>query len=168
MPLKETKSIDKDLMIRKNDIVSGKVPKASQDQTMPLEKRDKKVFEEERLPSAGAVAKDESQQKALSPAPALRALAESKKESLYLTVHVRDIKKAREDIVKFVTQLNGKITKTESLADRDVLRITLSLKQLNDLIEKLRLIGRVEEKEEALDVHEGDREISIEIVKIKH
>ncbi len=41
MPLKETKSIDKDLMIRKNDIVSGKVPKASQDQTMPLEKRDK-------------------------------------------------------------------------------------------------------------------------------
>jgi hypothetical protein len=166
MPLKETKSTDKDLMSRKNDIVRGKAPQVYQHQTAPLETTQSFVQKEKAVPSAGAVAKDESQQKALSPAPALRALAESKKESLYLTVHVQDIKKAREDIMKVVTELNGKITKTESLADRDVLRVTLSSKQLNGLIEKLRLIGEVEKKEEALEVHEGDREISMEIVKI--
>ena len=167
MPLKETKSTDKDLMSRKVDIVSGQAPEAPQHQKAPLETPQPFVQKEKVVPSAGAVAKDESQQKALSPAPALRALAESKKESLYLTVHVQDIKKTREDIVKVVTQLNGKITKTESLADRDVLTITLSSKQLNGLIEKLRLIGKVEEKEGALKVYEGDREISIEILKIQ-
>jgi hypothetical protein len=168
MPLKETKSINKDLMSRKNDIVSGKVPKASQHQTAPTEITQPFVQKEKALPSAGAMAKDESQQKALSPAPALRASAESKKESLYLTVYVQDIKKAREDTVKVVIQLKGKITKTESLADRDLLRITLSSKQLKGLIEKLRLIGRVEEKEEAFEGCEEDREITLEIVQIKH
>jgi len=167
MPLKETKSTDKDLMSRKVDIVSGKVPKVSQHQTAPLEKRDEKVSKGERLPSAGAVAKDESQQRALSPAPALRALAEMKKESLYLTVHVQDIKKARKDIVKVVTQLNGKITKTESLEDRDVLTVTLSSKQFKGMIEKLRLIGEIKEKEGALEVNEVERETVVEIVKIQ-
>jgi hypothetical protein len=165
MTLKETKSTDKDLMSRKVDIVSGKVPKVSQHQTAPLEKRDEKVSKGERLPSAGAVAKDESQQRALSPAPALRALAEMKKESLYLTVHVRDIKKARKDIVKVVTQLNGKITKTESLADRDILTIELNSERFDELIEKLKLIGVVEEKERTLDGCKGNREITIEIMK---
>ncbi|MBM4145773.1 MAG: DUF2275 domain-containing protein [Nitrospira sp.] len=168
IPLKETKSTDKDLMSRKNDIVSGKAPQVYQHQTAPLETTQSFVQKEKAVPSAGAVAKDESQQRALSPAPALRALAESKKESLYLTVHIQDIKKAREDIVKFVTQLNGEITKTESFADKDVLRVTLSSKQLKSLIEKLRLIGRMEEKEKALEGYEGDREITLEIVKIQH
>jgi hypothetical protein len=168
IPLKETKSTDKDLMSRKVDIVSGKVPKASQHQTAPPETAQPIVQKEKAVPSAGTVAKDESQQKALSPAPALRALAESKKESLYLTVHVRDIKKTREDIVKVVTQLNGKITKAESLAERDVLTVTLSSKQLNGLIEKLRLIGRVEDKGEALEGREEDREITLEIVQLQH
>jgi len=165
MPLKETKSTDKDLMSRKVDIVSGKVPKASQDQTAPPETAQPFVQKEKAVPSAGAVAKDESQQKALSPAPALRALAESKKESLHLTVHVRDIKKAREDIVKVVTMLNGKITKTESLADRDVLTIELNSERFDELIEKLKLIGVVEEKERTLDGPKGNREITIEIMK---
>jgi hypothetical protein len=165
MPFKETKSTDKDLMSRKNDIVSGKASQASQHQAAPLEKRDEKVSEEKRLPSAGTVAKDESQQRALSPAPALRALAESKKEGLYLTVNVRDIKKAREDIMKVVTQLNGKITKTESLADRDVLTIELNSERFDELLEKLKLIGVVEEKERTLDGPKGNREIKIEIMK---
>ena len=167
IPLKETKSTDKDLMSRKVDIVSGKVPKASQHQTAPPETAQPFAQKEKAVPSAGAVAKDESQQRALSPAPALRALAESKKESLYLTVHVQDIKKAREDIVKVVTQLNGKITKTESLADRDVLTITLSSKQFKGMIEKLRLIGEIKEKEGALEVNEVERETVVEIVKIQ-
>jgi len=165
MPLKETKSTDKDLMSRKNDIVSGKVPKASQDQTAPTETTQPFAQKEKAVPSAGTVAKDESQQKALSPAPALRALAESKKESLYLRVHVQDIKKTREDIVKVVTELNGKITKTESLADRDVLTIELNSERFDELIEKLKLIGVVEEKERTLDGPKGDREITIEIMK---
>jgi hypothetical protein len=165
MPLKETKSAEKDLMSRKNDIVSGKVPKASQDQTALPETAQPFAQKEKAIPSAGAVAKDELQQKALSPAPALRALVESKKESLYLKVHAQDIKKAREDIVKVIIQLNGKITKTESLADRDVLTIELDSQRFDELIEKLKLIGVVEEKERTLDGHKGNREITIEIMK---
>lgn len=168
MPLKETKSIDKDLLSRKVDIASGKVPKASENQTAPAETAQPFAQKEKAMPSAGAVAKDELQQKALSPAPAMRALAEMKKERLYITVHVHDIKKAKEEIVKVFTQLNGKITKTESFADRDVLRVTLSLKQLNGLIEKLRLIGEVEEKKGTLEVHDVDREITLEIVQKQH
>ena len=165
IPLKETKSTDKDLMNRKVDIVSGKVPKASRHQTAPPETAQPFAQKEKALPSAGAVAKDESQQRTLSPAPALRALAEIKKESLYLTVHVQDIKKAREDIVKVVTQLNGKITKTESLADRDVLTIELDSERFDELIEKLKLIGVVEEIEKTLDGRKSNREITIEIMK---
>lgn len=165
MLLKETKSTDKDLMSRKDDILRGKVPKASQDQTAPPETAQPFAQKEKAVPSAGAVAKDESQQKALSPAPALRALAEMKKESLYLRVHVRDIKETREDIVKVVTQLNGKITKTESLADRDVLTIELNSERFDELLEKLKLIGVVEEKERTLDGPKGNREITIEIMK---
>jgi hypothetical protein len=168
MPLKETKSTDKDLISRKNDIVSGKVPKASQDQTAPPETTQSFAQKEKAVPSAGAVAKDESQQRALSPAPALRALAESKKESVYLTVNVQDIKKAREDIVKVITQHNGKLTKTESLEDRDVLTVTINSKQFKGMIEKISLIGRMEEKEEVLEGSDGDREITLEIVKINH
>jgi hypothetical protein len=165
MTLKETKSTDKDLMSRKNDIVKGKAPLVSQHQTAPPETAQPFAQKEKAVPSAGAVAKDESQQKALSPAPALRALAESKKESLFLTVNVQDIKKTREDIVKVVTQLNGKITKTESLADRDVLTIELNSERFDELIEKLKLIGVVEEKERTLDGPKGNREITIEIMK---
>jgi len=165
MPLKETKSTNKDMMSRKNDIVSGKVPKASQHQTAPPETAQPFVQKEKALPSAGAVAKDESQQRAISPAPALRALAESKKESLYLTVRVQDLKKAREDTVKVVIQLNGKITKTESLADKDVLTIELDSERFDKLIEKLKLIGVVEEKERTLYGRKGNREITIEIMK---
>jgi hypothetical protein len=165
MPLKETKSTDKDLMSRKVDIVSGKVPKVSRDQTAPLKTAEPFVQKEKAMPSAGAVAKDESHQRALSPAPALRALAESKKESLYLRVHVQDIKKAREDIVKVVTQFQGKITKRESLADRDVLTIELDSERFDELIEKFKIIGVVEEKKRTLDGRKGNREIIIGIIK---
>jgi len=165
MTLKETKSTDKDLMSRKVDIVRGKVPQESQHQTAHPETAQPFVQKEKAMPSGGAVAKDESQQKALSPAPALRALSEMKKESLYITVHVRDIKKTREDIVKFVTQLHGKIIKTESLADRDVLAIELNSERFDELIEKLKLIGVVEEKERTLDGRKGNSEITIEIME---
>jgi hypothetical protein len=165
IPLKETKSTDKDLVSRKVEIVSGKVPKASQDQTVPPETAQPFAQKEKVLPSAGAVAKDESQQRALSPAPAFKVLAESKKESLYLRVHVQDIKKAREDIMKIVTQLNGKVTKTESLADRDILTIELDSERFDELIEQLKLIGVAEEKERTLDGHKGNREITIDIMK---
>ncbi|MFZ3122694.1 MAG: DUF2275 domain-containing protein [Thermodesulfovibrionales bacterium] len=165
MPFKETKSTDKDLMSRKVDIVRGKVPEAPQHQTAPLETPQPFVQKEKAMPSAGGLAKDESQQRAFSPAPALRALAERKKESLYLTVHVQDIKKAREDIVKVVTQLNGKIKKTESIVDKDILTIELNSERFDELIEKLKLIGVVEEKERTLDGRKGNREITIEIMK---
>lgn len=165
MSLKETKSTEKDLMRRKVDIVSDKVPKTSRHQAVPPDTAQPFVKKEKALPSAGVVTKDESQQRAIPPAPALRVLAKSEKERLYLRVHVQDIKKAREDIVKVVIQLNGKITKTESLADRDVLTIELDSERFDELIEKLKLIGLVEEKERTLDGPKGNREITIEIMK---
>jgi len=115
-------------------------------------------------PSVGASEKDELKKEVLSREPKAKALTE-RKEIINLTVNVKDIKTTSKEIEKVLMQLNGKIIKTESFDNRDIISAELDSKQVEKLMEKLKLIGEVKEKEVAFETREGYIEIKIEMVK---
>jgi hypothetical protein len=189
IPLQEKDALQKDLKSKENVI-----PPPPSTSRRPLEKGAKEGFEaeqappskkpesmgkleeapkapalvvkqEEIRPSTGAVARDELKTEALSSAPRAKALAERKEESISLTIHVKDIETAGKEIEKALTQLGGKIIKTESFDDKHVITAELDSKNMKDLFEKLKLIGEVKGKETDFKVLEGDITITIEIVK---
>jgi hypothetical protein len=122
--------------------------------------------QEETGPFAGAVAKDESRTEALSRGAKAKALAERKEEIISLTINVNDIKTANKEIEKALMELKGKIIKTESLENKDIITAELNSKKIKELIEKLKPIGEIEEKNVVLEGLEGNIEIRIEIAKI--
>jgi hypothetical protein len=120
---------------------------------------------EEIRPSTGTIAKDELKTEALPSAPRAKVLAERKEEGIILTIHVKDIETADKEIEKAFTQLGGKIIKTGSFDNKQVITAELDSKHIKDLFEKLKLIGEVKGKESVFEVLEGDITITIEIVK---
>ena len=122
------------------------------------------VKQDEIRPSAGAVAKDESKTEVLSRAP--KASSEIKGKIISLTINVKDIETAGKEIEKAFTQLGGRIIKTESFENKEVVTTQLDSKKLKELFERLKRIGEVKEKEADLKVLEGDVSITIEIIKI--
>jgi hypothetical protein len=189
IPLQEKDALQKDLKSKENVI-----PPPPSTSRRPLEKGAKERFEaeqappskkpesmgkleeapkapapvvtqEEIRPSTGAIARDELKTEALSSAPRAKALAERKEESISFTIHVKDIETAGKEIEKALTQLGGKIIKTESFDDKHVITAELDSKNMKDLFEKLKLIGEVKGKETDFKVLEGDITITIEIVK---
>lgn len=123
----------------------------------PAKKRD------EGMPSAGAVAKDESRQEAMPAAPKLKAMAEKKRESISITINVKDLDFASKEIEKVVMQLGGKLIKTEPSENKIVLIGELKSQKLKELIDKLEVIGEVKGKETLPDKIEVDIEIRIEV-----
>jgi len=129
------------------------------------------VRQEKVMPSAGAVAKDESKREAISAAPKPKKLVEGKgsaasRDSISLTLKVKDLETVSEEIEKVFIQLGGKKIKTESFDNKKVIIIELSSKKLKELFEKLKLIGEVKEERVVLEEQEGDVRIEIEIVGI--
>jgi hypothetical protein len=122
--------------------------------------------QEETGPFTGAVARDESRTEALSRGAKAKALAERKRVIISLTINVNDIKTASKEIEKALTQLKGKIIKTKSLENKDIITAKLNSQKIKELIEKLKLVGEIEEKEVGLEGLEGNIEIRIEIAKI--
>jgi len=146
---------EKQLLAKKTEVTEkvAESPKAP----LPVAKED------EARPSAGAVVKDESKTEVLSRAPRAKALAERKEEIFSLTINVKDIKTAIKEIEKVLIQLNGQIIKSESFENKEVITAKLDSKKLKELIDKLKLIGEVKEKD--LEGLEGDIETRIEILK---
>lgn len=122
--------------------------------------------QEETGPFTGAVAKDESRTEALSRGAKAKALTERKEEIISLIINVNDIKTASKEIEKALMELKGKIIKTKSLENKDIITAELNSKKIKELIEKLKLVGEIEEKEVLLEGLEGNIEIRIEIAKI--
>ena len=122
------------------------------------------VKQDEIRASAGAVAKDESKTEVLSRAP--KALSEIKGKIISLTINVKDIETAGKEIEKAFTQLGGRIIKTESLENKEIVTAELDSKKLKELFERLNRIGEIKENETDLKVLEGDVSITIEIIKI--
>jgi len=124
----------------------------------PIQRQDKV------RPSAGAVAKEEVKTEVLSRATKAK-VSDEKREVVNVTVLVKDIKTARTEIETTLTQLGGKIIKTESFENKEVLTAEITSQKLTELIARLKSVGEVEEKEVDLGIHEGTLEIMIEIVK---
>jgi anti-sigma factor RsiW len=93
----------------------------------------------------------------------LRETDDVEQQGITLSVHVRDIDKATEDIQVVIIQLGGKIFKVESFDDKEVLTAGLNTQKVRELNERLRSIGEIEEKEGLLDTLQGDIKIRIEI-----
>jgi hypothetical protein len=121
--------------------------------------------QEETGPFTGAVAKDESKIEALSRGAKAKTLAERKEEIISLIINVNDIKTASREIEKALMELKGKIIKTESLENKDIITAELDPKKIEELIEKLKLVGEIEEKKVALEGLEDHVIIAIEILK---
>jgi len=115
-------------------------------------------------PSAGAVAKEEGKTDVLSHA-AKAKVSDEKSGVVNVTILVKDIETARTEIETALTHLGGKIIKTESFENKEVLTAEITSQKLTELIARLKSVGEVEEKEVDLGIHEGTLEIMIEIVK---
>ena len=115
-------------------------------------------------PSAGAVVKDEPEAKA-PPSKLRLARVGRGREGISLTVNVKTIEAASEEIEKALVQLGGKIIKKEDFQDKSLITAELDSERVEKLCEKLRLIGELEDKGLAFEGREGKVKISIEIVK---
>lgn len=141
----------------KEEIPAGKpigAPKAP----AKVAKRDKGT------PLAGAVATDESKREALSYKRSARSLAEGIEQGISLTVSVQDIETARKEVAEAFRQLSAKLIVTESLEKKVVIIVELDVTKVNQLFERLKGIGDVEEKKLTPEAREGDVAIRIEIV----
>jgi hypothetical protein len=126
----------------------------------PVIKQDKAIS------LTGAVGKEEAKREVMPAIPkAKAALVERKMESISLTLNVKDLETAGKEIEKTVKELEGKITKTESFENKNILLAELDSEKVIDLFEKLKQIGEFREKVVALENREGDIELKIEVVK---
>ncbi len=123
------------------------------------------VSQEEDMPFSDAVAKDESRQETLSKEYRARALAEKTEEGLVLAINVINFETARTEVENAVKKLGGKIIKTESLEDKDVIITDLDSKKLKALIDKIEIIEDEKGKGVALKILESSAGIIIEIEK---
>ncbi len=92
------------------------------------------------------------------------ASAEGKMLQGRLIIGVQDPKAAGGGLEKTVLQLHGKVIKVESHENRKVYTIRLNTDKLKDLIEKLKSVGEVDEKQAPAGNLEGDIEIKIELI----
>jgi len=115
-------------------------------------------------PSAGAVVRDEPQAE-VPPSKLRLARVGRGREGISLTVNVKAIEAASEEIEKALVQLGGKIIKKEHVQDRSLITAELDSEKVEKLCEKLRSIGKLEDRGLAFEGREGKVKISIEIVK---
>jgi hypothetical protein len=139
-----------------------KRPMVSKEQKAPapvLHKDEVMLFE-------GGTAKDVYQKtEAFSRSPKVKASPE-KEGDIRLILNVRDTESASKNIEEIITQLEGKIIKTESFNNKKVLVADLSSRRIEELVQKLKHTGEIEEKKSDLKELEGIIRIKIEIVKI--
>jgi hypothetical protein len=120
--------------------------------------------QDEVRPSTGAVAREKAKTGVLF-REAKAKVSDEKREIVNVTVLVNDIKTARTEIETTLTQLGGKIIKTESFENKEVFTAEITSQKLTELIARLKSIGDVKNKEiniHALEVHV---EIAIEAMK---
>ena len=92
-------------------------------------------------------------------------LAEKKERFIDITLSAENPENAQKDIEKIVEQLEGKIIKTEKLKDKTIIIVTCNTSKTNELLDKLRLIGKIRERVGISEKPEGQGEIRIELIK---
>jgi hypothetical protein len=107
-------------------------------------------------------ASDELRAKALS-RPSKAQLQNIKKQSITLSLYVEHIDNKFEFIENIITQLGGKVLKTESFENTYIIDAELDSQKFNEFINKLKLIGTLKEKEPVLENLQGNVEIKTKI-----
>ena len=115
-------------------------------------------------PSADAVVRDELEAEA-PPSKLRLARVGRGREGISLTVNVKAIEAASEEIEKALVQLGGKIMKKEYSQDRSLITAELDSQKVNELLEKLRPIGDLKDEALAYEPREGTVRIAIEIAR---
>lgn len=110
-------------------------------------------------------AKEEVRRESIpAPSKSKTALVGKKEEGISLTITVKDIETAQREIKKIVMQLEGKIIRTESLENKNIITIEIDSQKIKELSGKLKLIGEVKEVS-ALEGLKGNIVIRLEIIK---
>ncbi|HDH50898.1 MAG TPA: DUF2275 domain-containing protein, partial [Nitrospirae bacterium] len=85
-----------------------------------------------------------------------KLLADTEQPAVSLTVYVEDIETAGKEIEAAITRLNGKMIRTESFEDKDVLIAELNAEKADELNERLGQIGEVKGKEALLALEDKE------------
>jgi len=91
--------------------------------------------------------------------------AEKKAGLMGITIHVMDIKMAREKTENILGQLGAQKIERKSLQGTEIISAELQAEKIKDLFEKLVSIGEVKEKGAPSDIPKGNTGIRIEIVR---
>jgi|MudIll2142460700_1097286.scaffolds.fasta_scaffold01367_8 hypothetical protein len=119
-------------------------------------------------PSVGALAKEEVKGEAAPAAPKMKVMAEERKESIRVTVHVKDVGSEQKEIERHISELGGRVVKKESYESKDILTVEIDSDKLKEFFKRLKSVGQVKEKDVDLDGTKGVVGLRIEIVKNPH
>ena len=101
----------------------------------------------------------------LAAAPVAREAAVIKPGPIDVTVNVKDVKVAGQEVEKFLGQFGARKIERESREGREVLAAELKAQNVKEFLEKLKDIGETKEKGIPRDIPEGDMAIRVNIVR---
>jgi len=133
-------------------------PEALRQQRSDLEP-DRK--EKEQL--AFSAARDAGERKAQAGATPLKKMADKKTEPMDIKVYVRDMSHARQEIEALLAQMGAYRIETKSQADRAIINAVLKSEKVEELIEKLKQTGELQDREAYFGSLQGEASIRIEI-----
>jgi len=127
----------------------------------------KMMEQETAAPAAASAYRDESERRgSLAPkATSPKAAAKGKTQEVHFLVHVEDLDTASRDIEETLRRLGGRAITTAPLKNKAVIDAEINVNKLQELFDKLNLIGEVQEKGSAAEVGEGTVGIRIDILK---
>ena len=140
----------------KEPMVMDKLQEAPQPPP-PMQKQD------EVRPSAGVAAKEETRFEVLSRTGRAK-VSDEKTEAVNVTVFVKDIKIAKEEIETTLTHLGGKTIKAESFENKEIVNAEINSQKYKEFIARLKSTGDVKEKGMDLKASEDHIEIAVEII----
>jgi hypothetical protein len=117
------------------------------------------------MPSVGALAKEDAKREAVPTAPRMKAMAEERKESIRVTVHVKDVESAQKEIERHISELGSKVVKKEAYENKVILTAEIDSGKLKEFLERLKSVGQVKEKDVDVETMKGELGVRIEIVK---
>jgi hypothetical protein len=120
---------------------------------------------EDKMASAEGAARERKELKKAQPmAPSLRMAAKAKPEGMSIVVQAKDIRHAGEEAISLLNQLGALRIDRASQESNEVITAEVKAERMKELVEKLRLLGEVQEKDASLASLEKDATIRIEIV----
>jgi len=122
-------------------------------------------MQEGKMAIADEAARERKELKKAEPvAPSLRMAAKAKPEGMRIVIQARDIRHAGEEAVSLLDQLGASRIDRLSRESYEVINAELKAENIRQLVEKLRFLGEVQEKDALPGLMEKDATIRIEIV----